>query len=67
MANYSIPNWALERIDDINDYMLKSMSVLVETDQMKRLFSGKYFNSWYNLFLFILTTKSKHVKKEIHI
>lgn len=40
MANYSIPNWAMERYNDIEDYMLSSMEILVKTDQMKRLFSG---------------------------
>lgn len=40
MANYSIPNWAMERYQDIDDYMLLAMNVLVETDEMKRLYSG---------------------------
>lgn len=40
MANYSIPNWAMERYNDFEEYILKSMTILVETDQMKRLYSG---------------------------
>lgn len=43
MANYSIPNWAMERYHDIEDYILYIMTLLVETDQMKRLYSGNYF------------------------
>lgn len=42
MANYSIPDWAMKRYEDIENYLLLSMSVLVETDQMKRLYSGCY-------------------------
>lgn len=44
MANYSIPNWAMERYQDIDDYMLLTMSLLVETDEMKRLYSGRLTN-----------------------
>lgn len=40
MANYSIPNWAMERYNDIENYLLDVMAILVETDQMKRLYSG---------------------------
>lgn len=43
MANYSIPDWAMERYNDIEDYILKGMTILVETDQMQRLFSGKLY------------------------
>lgn len=45
MANYSIPNWAMERYKDIEDLMLYSMTTLVKTDQMKRLYSGRQLNS----------------------
>lgn len=30
----------MDRYQDIEDYMLYAMTVLVETDEMKRLFSG---------------------------
>lgn len=40
MANYSIPNWAMDRYQDIEEYILHIMTLLVETDQMKRLYSG---------------------------
>lgn len=42
MANYLIPNWAIERYQDIENFLLLSLTVLVETDQMKRLYSGIY-------------------------
>jgi len=48
MANYSIPNWAMERFQDIEDYMLLCMTVLVETDQMKRLYSGNSIYIYHN-------------------
>jgi len=47
MANYTIPNWALERYKDIEEYILYSMTVLVETDQMKLLYSGYYIYKYY--------------------
>lgn len=40
MANYPIPNWALERYKDIEEFILYSMTILAETDQMKLLYSG---------------------------
>jgi len=49
MANYSIPNWAMERYQDIEDYMLLCMTVLVETDQMKRLYSGNSIYIYHNI------------------
>lgn len=42
MANYPIPNWALERYKDIEEFILYSMTILAETDQMKLLYSGNY-------------------------
>lgn len=30
----------MDRYQDIDDYMLVTMSLLVETDKMKRLYSG---------------------------
>lgn len=53
MANYSIPNWAMERWNDIEDYLLTGMTELVKTDQMKRLFSG------ISIFIFITVYKFK--------
>jgi len=50
MANYSIPNWAMERYQDIEDYILSCMTVLVETDQMKRLYSGNSIYIYCNIF-----------------
>ena len=49
MANYSIPNWAMKRYQDIEDYLLTSMTVLVETNQMKRLYSGNYLHNHFLL------------------
>lgn len=43
MANYSIPDWAMERYNDIEDYIFNGMTILVETDQMKRLYSGMLY------------------------
>lgn len=51
MANYSIPNWALERYNDIEEYILYSMSILVESDQMKLLYSGNYIYTYCNIFI----------------
>lgn len=47
MANHPIPNWALERYTDIEEYILYSMTILAETDQMKLLFSGYYLYLLY--------------------
>ncbi|XP_025412353.1 lysosomal acid phosphatase-like isoform X2 [Sipha flava] len=44
MANYSIPNWAMERYQDFENFLLLCMTVLVETNQMKRLYSGEMLN-----------------------
>lgn len=44
MANYTIPNWAMERWNDIENFILTVLSVLAETDQMKRLYSGRYLH-----------------------
>jgi len=47
MANYPIPNWALERYKDIEEFILYSMTILAETDQMKLLYSGNYIYTYY--------------------
>jgi len=44
MANHPIPNWALERYTDIEEYVLYCMTILAETDQMKLLYSGDMLN-----------------------
>lgn len=55
-ANYTIPDWAMERFNDIEDYILTSMTTIVETDQMKRLYSGNQIFIHRN----ILKSKSMH-------
>jgi len=47
MANHPIPNWALERYKDIEEFILYSMTLLAETDQMKLLYSGFYIYTCY--------------------
>lgn len=42
----------MERFPDIEDYILHCMTVLVETDQMKRLYSGNsIYIYWNNVFI----------------
>jgi len=42
MANYKIPNWAMEKYQEIENYMLQSMTMLAKTTEMQRLYSGSY-------------------------
>jgi hypothetical protein len=44
MANYKIPNWAMEKYQEIENYMLQSMTMLAKTTEMQRLYSGELLN-----------------------
>jgi len=53
MANYEIPNWAMERFLEIENYMLHSMTMLAETTEMQRLYSGSFIYIFYNTIMLI--------------